>query len=182
MNIRPVYRGMAAGAPAITEAQFRGVFFVADENAAGSRSRFGTHSLRVTFQAEVVVPFHQHLGVDGTVRVMTNDAAFAQRLVLIDEGFGLLAMAWRTSLIQPRHGQSSGWLADVHPVWIVALNAVHFALHHRVMLRKIEFGVGLQVTSETCRRLAPRIDNEFPAPAACGDVFAGGAVAGFAAA
>jgi len=69
---------------------------------------------------------------------------------------------------------------NVHAVRVMALDAVHLALDDRVVLRQVEFRVGIQVALKGRRRGPCGIDDEFAASAAYHDVFAGGAVAGFA--
>ena len=95
---------------------------------------------------------------------------------------GLLAMTLRAGFIQPRHGQSARRFHDVHAVRIVALDAIHFSLQHRMMLRKMKFRLHFQMALQTRLRVFAGIDDEFfkAAATAHGDVFAGRAVAGFA--
>src|SRR4051812_39485710 len=110
---------------------------------------------------------------------MANDTAFAQSLMLVNKRLGLLAMTRGARLVQASHRHASGRLADVLAVRVVALNAIHFSFQHRVMLGKIELGVGLQMAGETGCRIAARVDDEFPTSAPCGNMFAAGSVAGF---
>jgi hypothetical protein len=150
-----------------------GMRFLADEYVAGARLR----SLRVAFQAQVIVPLDQHFGVNRTVRVMANDAALPQRLMFIDERLGLLAMTRSARLVEPRHGQAAPWFADVQTVRIVALDAIHFVFEHRMMLGQIELGVRLQMTIKTRRRIFAGIHDVFAASPTGGDVQAAGPVA-----
>ena len=71
-----------------------------EKNSAASRR---VRHLRVTFQAEVGVAFHEHFRVDRTVRRMTNRAAFAKRVVFEHKWPRLLAMALGAILVQPGH-------------------------------------------------------------------------------
>lgn len=89
-------------------------------------------------------------------------------------------MTFGAGLVATRHGQTSRWFHDVSPVGIMALHAVHFAFDDGMMVRQVKFRVGLKVTFETCRGIAPRIDNKPAAAAAAGDMFAARAVARFA--
>lgn len=88
---------MAAGAPATAHAQIHGVRCLADENLARADAR--PLSLGVAFQTQVVVTLKEELGIDGTVRLMTDGAAFAQRFVLENEGPRLFAVAFGAGLI-----------------------------------------------------------------------------------
>src|SRR5688572_20475020 len=63
----------------------------------------------------------------------------------------------------------------------MALHAVHFAFDDRVMLRQVELRVCLEMTLKTRRRVLAGIDDEFATSTTDSDVFAAGAVTGFAA-
>ena len=65
-------------------------------------------------------------------------------------------------------------------MWIVALNAVHLAFNHRMMLRHPKIGFRLQMALKTGARIFSGVYNKFPAPTAGFDVLAAGPVAGFA--
>src|SRR2546428_10744399 len=101
-GVRAVDRRVATGAPARAGGYERGVTLFANEQASGNALR-----LRVTFQAQVGVALPQQFGVDRAVRRMTDGAALAQRFVLEHKRPGLLAMALRAILVQPRHRQST---------------------------------------------------------------------------
>jgi len=62
-------------------------------------------------------------------------------------------------------------------VWIVALNAIHLAFNHRMMLRHSKFGLRLQMALKTRARILARVHNKFSAPTARLDVLAAGPVA-----
>jgi hypothetical protein len=67
-------------------------------------------------------------------------------------------------------------------MWVMALHAVHFPFGDGVVLGQMKLSVDIQVALITRLRVLPRIHNELVAPCASyGDVFAGRAVAGFAA-
>ena len=66
--------------------------------------------------------------------------------MLENKGTRLLAMALRTGLILPRHRQATGRFENIFAMRIVALNTIHPAFDHRMMLRQVELGVNLQVT------------------------------------
>lgn len=120
----------------------------------------------MAFQAEIVVPIIQHFRVDRTVRLMTNGAAFAHRLVLEDNRLRLLAMASSTGFILPHHRQTSSGFLYVAPMRIMALDAIHMALGQRMMLGELEVGVDVLMATVASFRISPRIVNESsPAPA-----------------
>src|SRR5258706_10084667 len=82
--------------------------------------------------------------------------------------------------VEARHGKSARRFHDVHAMRVVALDAVHFAFDDGMMLREVEFGMCFQVALKTGGGVLAGIDDELAASAARHDVFAGGAVAGFA--
>jgi len=169
---------MAAGRPAGAVNEKAGVVNVADKNGSGRGLRLG-----MALEAKIRVALHEHLGVDGTMRIVAHGAAFAHGGVLENEWPGLFTMALGAILIEPRHGQAAGWFHDVRAVGIVALHAVHFAFDDRMMLWKVEFSAGFLVALEAGFGIFAGIDDEFFQTAAPShrDVFAARAVAGFAA-
>lgn len=128
-----------------------------------SRSPWLGH-LGVAFEAEIVVSFHQHLGVDGSMRAMASGAAFAHGLVLIDMHLSLLAVAGDARLVLARHSQASGRLHEIQAVGIVALDAVHLSLGHRMMVGKVELSLGLKMALVAGLRVVAWIGDEL-APA-----------------
>jgi len=172
-----MHGGVASGAPTGALAQQRGVGDVADVDFSGSLMLH----LRVAFETKIGVRFDQELAIDRAVRIVAGGAAFTKGFVFENEWSGLLAMTCAATFISPGHGQASaGGLEDVGPVRVMALEAVHSALNDRMMLRKIEFSLSLQMTLKTNRRLFAGVHDEFAAPAAGFDVLAAGAVAGLA--
>jgi hypothetical protein len=171
--------GVAAGGPAGAVAQECAVVNVTEKN----RSARGL-CLGVAFDAQIVIALHEHFGIDRTVRVMADGAAFAQRRVLENERASLFAMTLGAVLVLPRHGQAARRLHDIHPVRIVALHAIHFAFNHRMVLRQVKFSPGFLVTLKAGFRIFAGINDEFLQPAAAGhrDVLAPRAVTRFAAA
>lgn len=110
---------------------------------------------------------------------MTDDAPFAQRLVLEDDRLALLPMAGGAVLVQAGNGQPRRGLKDIAPVRIVALHAIHAILEDRVMMRQVKFRVRREVALEATGRIAARVDNKLAPPAPGGDMFAGRPVARF---
>jgi len=155
---------------------------VANVKAGGACA--GPLSLRVAFEAQVRIALNQHLGVNGTVRVMADGAAFPERGMLENERTCLFPVTLRAILVFPRHGQAARRLHDIHPVRIVALHAAHFAFNDGMMLRQVKFSLGILMALEARFRVLAGIDDEFLQPAAPGhrDVLAARAVARFAAA
>jgi hypothetical protein len=117
-------------------------------------------------EAKVGVALDQQLGVDGPVRAMADGATFPHRRMLKDNGPGLLTVALSASFVLTRHGQPAGGFENVAAMRIVALNAVHPLLQHRVVLRKLKLRLLLAMALETGRRVFARIDNELPSAAA----------------
>ena len=175
IDVRPVHGSVAGRSPAGTALHVQRMILVADEHAS-----IPLH-LRMASQAQVVVCLREHLFVNGTMRLMTRGAAFTQGLVLENKTPRLFAMTIRALLIEARHGEAAFGFHNVRPVRVVALHTVHLAFAHRMMLRKIELGVHIEVTSEAGLRVAARVHNKFLASAARGDVLAPGAVTRFAA-
>jgi hypothetical protein len=169
---------MAPGRPAGAVAEKTGVINVADKN--GSRRGL---CLGMAFEAEIRVALHEHLGVDGTVRAVTNGAAFAHCSVFENKRPRLLAMALGAIFIEARHGEPAGWFHNVHAVGIVALDAVHFAFDDWMMLREMKFRAGFLMALEARLGVFAGINDKFFQSTASGhgDVFAAGTVAGFAA-
>lgn len=178
IEIRAMHGGVATGAPATAEFQFVGVVFIADQDLPGADQR--ALRLRVALEAKIVVALDEHLGVDRTMRAVADDAAFPHRFVLEDEGLALVAMALGAGLVEAGQGEAAGGFHDVRAVRVVALDAIHFAFEHGMMLREAELGVGFQVAIQTARRVFAGIENEFPASTANRNVLAAGAVTGFA--
>lgn len=177
VDVGAVDGGVAAGGPARAVTQVRGVVLLADVNISTAPDAGADH-LRVTAEAEIIVRLGEHFFVHRTVRLMANDAAFAQRGVLEDERPRLLAVALGAGLVVAGERQAALGFHDVHAVRVMALDAVHLAFEDGVMLRKIELRVCLEMAGETGLRIAAGIDNELVG--GIGDVFAARAVAGFA--
>ena len=150
---------------------------VSNEYVAGWNIR--ALRLGMATETKVGIIVHQQLFIDGTVGVMTNRAAFAQRLVLKDKWPCLRLVTVRTTLILPRHCQASLRFEDVSAVGIVAIHAIHIAFNHRMMLGQIEFSLRVEMALETGRRIFSRIDNE-AGRASAPDMFAARTMAGFA--
>jgi hypothetical protein len=105
--------------------------------------------LGVAAEAKIGITFDDHFEVDGAMRTVASDAAFAQCVVREDKRPSLISMARGATLILPRHGQAAGGFHHVHPVRIVALDAIHPAFNNRVVLRKVELGLYVQVALKT---------------------------------
>ena len=114
------------------------------------------------------------------MRVVANRAAFAQRGVLEDERPGLLAMTLAAGFVLARHSQASSGLQDVHPMRIMALDAIHLSFKDRMMLGKVELRARFLMALETGFGVLARIQDKFLRTAATGhrDVLAARAVAG----
>ena len=138
-------------------------------------------NLRVAFEAEIGVTFHKHLAVHGSVWGMTNRAAFTQSFMFENKRPGLFPMTLRAILIEPGHRQPPRRFENIGAMRIVAVHAIHAIFKHRMMLRKIELGMGLQVAVEARRGVFSRIDDKFSPSAPGRNMFAARAVTGFTA-
>jgi len=153
-----MYGGVAAGGPASAKLQIEGVIHAADIDVAlGAWTRL----LGVAAEAKIGIRFGQQFGVDRTMRLMTDRAAFTQGGMFVNKWPGLLAMAVGAHFVLARHGQAAGGLHDVHAVRVVALDAVHFAFEHRMVLRIMKFGLHFQVALQAGLRVLAGIDDEF---------------------
>jgi hypothetical protein len=150
---------------------------VADVDLSGGRA-WALH-LGMATQTEIGIALCEQFPIQRPVRVVTDSAAFAQRLVFENHGPGLLAMALRAAFISAGHCQAATGFEDVSAVRIVALHTIHPPFQDRMMLREMKPGFSLDVALETSGRVFAWIDDEFT-PAAGLDVFAAGTVAGFA--
>ena len=137
----------------------------------------GLLNLRVAFETQVWVALDQHFPVHRAVWSVTDRAAFAESFMLENKRSCLFPMTLSAILIEAGHGQSARGLEDVRAVRIMALDAIHAVFNYRMMLRKVEFGMCLQMAIETCRRVFARVYDELATPAPGGDMFAAGAVA-----
>ena len=165
---------VASCAPTTPKAKEVGVIDLPNKEPSRSDAGIVALDLRMAFEAQVVVPFHEHFGIDRAVRLMARRAAFAQSLVFVNIRPGLLAVAGRTALVQAGHGQSARRLHDVRAMRIMALHAVHSPFEQRMMLGEVEFGVSLQMTAKTGFRVAPWIEDETAAAATRRHMFAAG--------
>jgi len=143
-----------------------------------SRSRY----LGMTAEAEIGIGLGEQLGIDGAVGAVTDGATFTKGGMFVNERTCLFAMAIGAHFILARHGEAAGGFHDVHAVRIMALDAVHFAFEHRMMLGIVKFRLDFQVALQASLGVLAGIDDEFfkPALAAHRNMFAAGAVAGFA--
>ena len=134
----------------------------------------------MAFETEIIVRLDQHLGIDRTVRIVTNGATLAHGFVFEDKRPSLIAMTFGAGLIEPRNAESAGWFHDVSAMWIVTLYTVHLAFDYGMMLRHGKLRVRLEVTLKTGSRIFAGIQNELAFAATHFDVFAAWAVTGFA--
>lgn len=135
--------------------------------------------MRVAAQAKIRIILNKHFAIDRAVRIVANGAAFAHRFVLEHKRPRLVLMTLRAIFVQPRHRESARVFENIAAVRVVALNAIHRAFDHGMMLRQGEIGVNLDVALKTGRGIFSGIDDEF-CVAGFG-VPAAGTVTGFAA-
>lgn len=86
-----MHGGVTTGSPTSALLQKQSVILFANENFTGRAGH-----LRVAFEAKIIVALNQHLGIDGAVRTVTNDAAFTHRFVFKNKRPRLVAMTLRT--------------------------------------------------------------------------------------
>lgn len=172
---------MATGRPAGAVAKKSAVVDIANVETG---TETGALRLRMALQAQVHVPLDEHPGINRAMRAMANSATLPHSGVFKNERSRLFAMALGAALIQTRHGQAAGRFHDVHAVRIVAIDAIHLAFEHRVMLWEMELGAYFLMALEAGFGVFAGIDDEFfrTITADHGDVLAARAVAGFTAA
>ena len=85
-----------------------------------------TGDLGVTFEAEIVVAFRQHLRIDGTVNLMASHTTFANGLMLENVRLGLLPVTLGALRIYPCHERAFRCV-NIRTMRIVAGGATHFA-------------------------------------------------------
>ena len=129
-----------------------------------ARSRTRSLDLGMASEAEIHVPLDQQLGIDGPVRVMADGAALPQRRMLEDKGPGLLPVALSAGFVLARHRQPAGGFEDVAPMRVVALDAIHLLLRHRVVLGKLEFRLLLTMALEQAAGSFPGLMMNLPLP------------------
>jgi hypothetical protein len=136
--------------------------------------------LRMALQTQIRITLDQQFSIHRPMRVVAHRATLPQRFVLEYKWPRLLPMTLRAILVQSRHRQSgrqAAWrtarrLKNVSPMRVVALNAIHMPLDHRMMLRHSKFSIRLQMTLKARGRILSRIHNELPATAARFDMLA----------
>ena len=131
--------------------------------------------LRMASQAKVRVAIVEHFAVDRAMWVVTRGATLAHGFVLEHNRARLLAMTLGAAFVEPRHRQSAGRFENVVAMRVVALNTIHFAFNHGMMLRQVKFRLNFEVALKTRRRVFAGINDEFVLAAF--DVFAARAVA-----
>jgi len=123
------------------------------------------------------------------MRTVADDAAVAQRFMLVNKWAALRSVALKTGFVFAQEGDTATHQGLLHAgsatfdrppfVRIVAIDATHFAFQHRVMMRQLKTCPHFEVTLEAGLRIAPRIDNR-PTAAARFDMQTAGAMARFA--
>ena len=96
-----MHGGVATSRPASAIANEPSVVGIADEELS---ARSWPRHLGVTLEAKIHVALHEHLRIDGAVRVVADRAALAQGRVFEDMRSGFFTMALSAALVQARHG------------------------------------------------------------------------------
>ena len=157
--------GVAACAPAGTALNQIRMIELADHHPSRCVLQLG-----VTFQTEVHIAFHEHFVIDGTMRRVTGRAALPHGFMLKNKRASLILVAIGATFVQPGHRQPARRLVNIRAMRIMTLNAVHPVLRHRMMLRKVEGGMNIEMTLKTGGGILAWVVNEFAAPAAPRDM------------
>ena len=120
---------------------------------------------------------------------MAGDTALANRVMLEHKRTSLGGVTLEAGFVRRQESQSATLDAllkvgvatfdCIALVRIVAINAAHLVLQHRMMVRQLELGPNFQVTLEASIRRFQWV-NDVPPAAAGLNVLAAGTVAGFA--
>ena len=146
---------MAARRPACASQHETGVILRADVNGA-RRLSWQTLRLEVALQTQILISLHKHFVIYGAVRVVTGDAAFANRFMLENEWPALRGVALHASFLLGHYRCAAAFNYRLF-VRIMAIAARHLAIFHRVMVRRVELRFFIQVTLEASFGIAPRI-------------------------
>lgn len=122
--------------------------------------------LGMAFQAEIGVSLDQQFGIDRTMWLVADGAAFSHRSVLENYRTALLGMATSAGFAHPGHRQSTRGFQDVTAMRIMTFNAIHLLLRDGVMLREPELRLDGSVTLKTGRRILAGIEYEFASASA----------------
>ncbi len=177
MNHRTVDSRVASRRPASAHLEKDAVIRLPHQHLG----RVGLH-LGVAPQTEMRIPLNQHLAVNRAVWLMASHAAILQGLMHKHEVSRLLAVALGALLVLSCQVKVTWRFENFAPVRIMAIDAVHLPFQHRMMLRQAELGVLELMAVQARLRIPSGIVDKHAIAAAGLDVFAPGAVAGFAAA
>ena len=100
--------------------------------------------LEVTFQAEVLVALHEHFFVGRAMWIMAGGAAFANGLMLKNEGATLSGMALHAGVALRRHGCAAAFNARSF-VRVMAVAAGNASIFNRMMVRGGKAGFHVHV-------------------------------------
>lgn len=120
--------------------------------------------LKVTLQAEGLVTLGQHALIDRPVGLMAGIAALPQRFMLEHKRPALHRMTLETGLVRRPHLGTATTMRGTF-VRVVAGSAAHLSFQHRMMMRKPELCLHIQVALETGLRRMLRINDRAPATA-----------------
>jgi len=123
----------------------------------------GNLPLEMALQAQVGIPFRQHLRVDAAVRTVAGRAAFPDRFVLEYKDSLLRLMTMGAVFLLRKQLRAAAGMGDAL-VRRMTLNAGHPAFRHRMMIRQIELAPDIQVALITDRLNRPGILQGQPRP------------------
>lgn len=135
--------------------------------------------LEVAFQAEIGVPFGEHLGIDRTMRLVAGSATLPRRFMLENEGATLGLMAPNAGLVAAMGGGCGPGQCPAL-VRMMAVTAGHLAIFNRVMVRQLKLPPFIQMALETGLGRFAGIDNGISGAAGF-SMETAGSVAGFTA-
>ena len=134
----------------------------------------------MTLQTEVGITFRQQFWINGTVDIVTVNAAFAHGLMVEHVWPRLLTMTLRANIIHPRHAHAL-WIVNILTMRVMATNTAHSPFFEWMMIGKIELCFLINMTLETSFGVFARINDELTFAAAGIYVETTGAVTAFAA-
>lgn len=140
--MRAVNGLVASGGPTGPLHQTGGVILRADDNFTA-----GGLGLKMTLEAKIGAPLDKHLVIDRAVWIVASGAAFANRFVFEYERTALRHVALHACFALG-HDRSSAPFDGRAAVRIMAVAAGNLSIFDRVMMRRCERGLLVQVALE----------------------------------
>ena len=118
----------------------------------------GEIRLDMAAQTQILIPYDQHLVINGAVHFVAGGASVTQGLMFPGERTAHVFMALEAGLVNVFHTGRCPW-SCINTVKIVTISATHFPLENRVMIRKIKFRFFVHMTNKAGRWIFARIDD-----------------------